>query len=348
MHKLFQQNLLTWYEENKRKLPWRNTRNAYYIWLSEIIMQQTRIEQGTKYYLKFVDNYPEINDLAKASEQEVLNLWQGLGYYSRARNLHKTAKTICRDYNGEFPKTYNEIAKLPGIGPYTAAAISSFAFQIPKAVVDGNVYRFLSRYFGVRTPIDSNEGKKEFQNLADLLLPKDKNDDHNQAIMEFGATICTYKKTKCDICPFSNTCIANKDGLIDILPVKSKKTKVTVRQIKYHLIQTEEKILFRQKTEKDIWQNMYELPKSIDNNYELSSELKLFLSKPSVNKESYILKDHLLSHQRLKISIDKSKLENPCSPPTKHLWIEKSEIKNYPLPKPIAQFLNDQGIEVQD
>jgi len=195
-----------WYRQNNRALPWRSTKDPYSIWLSEIILQQTRVEQGTAYYLKFVTKYPTVRDLAAAEEQEVLNLWQGLGYYSRARNLHATAKFITNELNGEFPPNFNGLKQLKGVGDYTAAAIASFAYKEPVAVVDGNVYRVLSRVFDLETPIDSTLGKRQFSELAQALISKTDPDTHNQAVMEFGALQCTPSNPSCEACPLIGMC----------------------------------------------------------------------------------------------------------------------------------------------
>ena len=206
----FSQQILEWYGKNKRSLPWRNSKNPYKIWLSEIILQQTKVAQGLPFYNKFILAFPTINDLANATENEVLNLWQGLGYYSRARNMHFTAKEIAERYNGIFPNDYKTILKLKGIGTYTAAAISSFAFNLPFAVVDGNVIRLLSRYFGIPTAFDSSKGKKEFQLLAQKLLIKKTAAEYNQGIMEFGALQCVPKSPNCSVCPLQNSCFAGQ------------------------------------------------------------------------------------------------------------------------------------------
>ncbi|NJN78344.1 MAG: A/G-specific adenine glycosylase, partial [Saprospiraceae bacterium] len=221
----FTPNLLFWFSKNYRPMPWKGERNPYYIWLSEIILQQTRVEQGLPYFLKFKENYPTIKDLAAATEDEVMLLWQGLGYYSRARNLHFTAKYITYELDGIFPNTYSEIIRLKGVGSYTAAAIASFAYNLPHAVVDGNVYRVLSRYFGIHTPIDSTEGKKQFEKLANDLIDKERAADYNQAIMDFGATHCTPRNPSCSACILSSNCIGFNTQKNDILPVKTKKIK---------------------------------------------------------------------------------------------------------------------------
>ena len=229
----FSQKIIFWYEHNKRDLPWRNTRDPYLIWLSEIILQQTRVDQGMSYYLKFVGEFPTVKQLAKADNEKVMKLWQGLGYYSRARNLHTTAKIILLEHKGVFPKEFETILALKGVGEYTAAAIASFAYNKPYAVVDGNVYRVLSRVFDISTPIDSTQGKKEFNHLAGELLDKNKPAIYNQAIMEFGAMQCKPINPYCAVCPLNTMCLAYSKKLVAELPVKSKKTKVRDRYFNY-------------------------------------------------------------------------------------------------------------------
>src|SRR5690606_28672368 len=218
----FSQKLISWYLQNKRDLPWRNTKNPYKIWLSEVILQQTRVAQGLPYYENFVKHFPTVFDLAKANEEQVLKIWQGLGYYSRARNLHHTAQYVSENLNGEFPKTYNKLIKLKGIGSYPAAAISSFSNDENVAVLDGNVYRVLSRYFGIETDISSSQGKKEFQEMADEVLDKKRPALFNQAIMEFGALQCVPKNPNCEVCVFNDSCVALQKNKVAQLPVKLK------------------------------------------------------------------------------------------------------------------------------
>ena len=249
-----------WYRQNKRDLPWRTTRDPYFIWLSEIILQQTRVDQGMNYYLKFTRNYPTIRHLAEASEQEVLNDWQGLGYYSRARNLHQTAKYIHKELNSSFPESYEKIIKLKGIGPYTAAAIASFAFDEGVAAVDGNVYRVLSRIFDIDLPIDSTQGKKAFQELANSLIPTKNPGDFNQGMMEFGAMQCTPVNPKCEHCPFSERCLAKMHNTIAARPVKAKKTAVRNRYFYYFIFRETDRICIQKRTQKDIWQHLFEFP----------------------------------------------------------------------------------------
>lgn len=256
----FSEKLIEWYDIHKRDLPWRNTKDPYKIWLSEVILQQTRVVQGKPYYQKFINNYPRIQDMAYASEEEILRLWQGLGYYSRARNMHFTAKYITHDLNGLFPNNYEEIKKLKGVGAYTAAAISSFAFEEKQAVVDGNVFRVLSRIYGVFDDTLSAIGKKKFNQLAYDLLPEKHIDIHNQAIMEFGALQCLPKKPNCNDCVFNINCYAYKYQKQTSLPVKLKKNKIIKRDLLYFVFLYQKKSLVKVRSEKDIWQGLYDFP----------------------------------------------------------------------------------------
>lgn len=252
--------LINWYEINKRELPWRDINDPYKIWISEIILQQTRVNQGISYYFRFIERFPTIKELAKSAEDEVLKYWQGLGYYSRARNLHKAAKQIISNFGGKFPTQHSDILSLAGIGEYTAAAISSFAYNDFYAVVDGNVFRFLSRFFGIETPIDTTTGKKEFSNLAAEILSTINPGIHNQAIMEFGALQCVPNSPDCTICPLCNSCSAFQTNSITTLPVKSKKTKTKNRYFNYLFINYKNDTFIQKRTAKDIWQNLYEFP----------------------------------------------------------------------------------------
>ena len=254
----FAATIIAWYTRNKRDLPWRNTRDPYKIWLSEVILQQTRVQQGLSYYHKFIEKYPAINDLASAGEEEVLRLWQGLGYYSRARNLLKTASEI--NSRQAFPASYEEILSLKGIGPYTAAAISSFAYNLPHPVIDGNVYRVLSRYFGVELAIDSSAGKKYFSELAHELLPADNAAEYNQAIMEFGALQCVPVNPDCGNCTLKDSCSALSRNLVQLLPVKEKKTVVQKKWFYYIVIRYKNNYYIRKRTEDSIWKNLYDFP----------------------------------------------------------------------------------------
>ena len=254
----FGEILIKWYQDNKRDLPWRRTKNPYLIWISEIILQQTRVAQGYDYYQRFVKRFPDVFSLAAADEDEVMKYWQGLGYYSRARNLHAAARSMAGA--GGFPKTYKEVLALKGVGEYTAAAICSFAYGMPYAVVDGNVYRVLSRWLGIETPIDSAEGKRIFAEVAAELLDKAQPGIYNQAIMDFGALQCTPASPNCMFCPFVDTCVARQKGVVDTLPVKQHKAKVANRYFNYIYVRMGAHTLINKRTGNDIWKNLYELP----------------------------------------------------------------------------------------
>jgi len=255
---MFDKTIIRWYIDNKRELPWRNTKDPYCIWISEIILQQTRISQGHDYYLRFIEKFPDVTSLATASEDEVMKLWQGLGYYSRARNLHEAACQIVS--LGHFPNSYEEVKKLKGIGDYTAAAICSFSYEQPYAVVDGNVYRVLSRYLGIETPIDTAQGKKEFSTIAQDLLDKNQPGLYNQAIMDFGALQCTPQMPNCTNCPLSDSCLAFHQNRVDVLPIKNHKTKTSNRYFNYIYVRAGKHTYINKRIDNDIWKNLYELP----------------------------------------------------------------------------------------
>jgi A/G-specific adenine glycosylase len=252
--------LIQWYEKHKRELPWRDTKDAYKIWISEIILQQTRVNQGLDYYYRFIERFPEVQSLAAATEDEVLKYWQGLGYYSRARNLHKAAQQVVSRFGGKFPDQYADVLSLSGVGDYTAAAICSFAYNLPFAVVDGNVFRVLSRLFGIDTPIDSGQGKKDFKLLAEELLDKKHPGQNNQAIMEFGALQCTPVSPACESCPLSTHCIALASGNVSTLPVKTQKVKTRARYFNYLFIKHKNNTYLQKRTGNDVWKNLYEFP----------------------------------------------------------------------------------------
>ncbi|MCC8359273.1 A/G-specific adenine glycosylase [Salinimicrobium sediminilitoris] len=257
----FDKKLIYWYLENKRDLPWRATKDPYQIWLSEIILQQTRVEQGKPYYFKFLEAFPTVFSLANASEEEVLKLWQGLGYYSRARNLHFTAQYIAFDLGGRFPASYKELVKLKGVGDYTAAAIASICYDEPQAAVDGNVYRVLARIFGIDTPTNSSQGIKQFRNLAQDLISREDPANFNQALIEFGSEQCKPRNPLCNSCPFSTRCVAFNQNRINELPVKLKKLKVKKRHFNYLVYVSEEgKTIMQQRRGKGIWEGLYEFP----------------------------------------------------------------------------------------
>ena len=334
----FSDILITWYSKNKRELPWRNTLSPYKIWLSEIILQQTRVAQGLSYYNKFVENYPTVRDLANDSEDNVLKLWQGLGYYSRARNLHATAKFVASELDGVFPDTYDEIIKLKGVGVYTAAAISSFCFEEKRAVVDGNVYRVLSRYFGIQTPIDSTIGKKEFQSLAQECLSINRPGEHNQAIMEFGALQCT-PSPKCEDCPLNNSCEAFANSNVKDLPVKEKKIKVRNRYFNFLVIGDQHSLYVQKRESKDIWQNLYQFP-LFESEKEVSSPSELgdvLIVESTFKKVSEQFK-HVLSHQRIYAKFwEFSVKELPSQKGFKK--IKKHDIQDFAIPRLIEKYL---------
>ncbi len=341
----FTKTLKHWYSDYKRELPWRETQNPYYIWLSEIIMQQTQIKQGLPYYEDFVANFPTIFDLARAKESDVLKLWQGLGYYSRARNLHHSANNIVNELNGEFPKTYKELLQLKGVGDYTASAIASICYNEPVAVVDGNVYRVLSRYFGIDTPINSSQGIKTFKALAQTLLPKNNIGDYNQAIMEFGATQCKPKLPNCEACPLKKKCVAFQLNRITAFPVKINKTKISKKYFNFLVFISEDKeTILEQRIKKGIWQNLYQFP-LIETNESLTEEsfkqnqdLKSFLNGTEFSFSLYNEKEivHKLSHQHL---YTKFWILTVKKLPQKGMDILK--IKSYPVPILISRFIDE-------
>lgn len=352
----FTAKVLQWYQPTARPLPWKAIKNPYYIWLSEIILQQTRVEQGLPYYNNFVEKYPTVVDLANAPEDEVLKLWQGLGYYSRARNLHASAKLIANKHQGVFPKTYAEILQLKGVGAYTAAAIASFAYGLPHAVVDGNVYRVLARYFGIDTPIDSTVGKKEFAKLAQQLLPEDQAAKYNQAIMDFGATQCTPKKPLCTTCPMQSGCEAYQNDTIAELPYKSKKLKHKQRYFYYLVIHTPAGIYLRQRGEGDVWQHLYDFPlietaELLPKEY-LINELKktkawqkwFGAEQLSVQKVSKLYKQ-TLSHQKISTFFIEVFYKGDLKPifakeKEKYVLSEPKKLQTFAVPKMIADYLS--------
>ena len=340
----FSDILSQWYAINKRDLPWRSTVNPYYIWLSEIILQQTRVEQGLPYYLKFIDTFPVVADLANADEDLVLKLWQGLGYYSRARNLQFSAKLILSEFGGNFPDNHAEILKLKGVGPYTAAAISSFSFGLPFAVLDGNVIRVLSRVFGIQTPFDTTAGKKQFQKLAQELLDKKSPAEYNQAIMEFGALQCVPKSPKCNDCPIVNDCIAFNTNTVSLLPVKSKKLKVKNRYLHFLVVNKNNEVLIG-KRNSGIWQGLYEFPflefdENLNEKSVLKSTLWINFFKDSVKQISSISEEyiHKLSHQKIHAKFWVIDVNSFRSSDFK--IVKCNELQKYPVSSLIEKYLN--------
>jgi A/G-specific adenine glycosylase len=341
----FTTTLTHWYSIYKRSLPWRNTKNPYYIWLSEIILQQTQIKQGLPYYEAFVCDFPTVFDLANAREEQVLKLWQGLGYYSRARHLHQSAQYIVDELQGKFPKTHSDLLKLKGVGDYTASAIASICFDKKTAVVDGNVYRVLSRYYGINTPINSTQGIKEFKTLAQSLLPNSNFGNYNQAIMEFGALQCKPKNPNCNDCPLQSSCFALKKKHVEMLPVKIKKNKISIKHFNFLVfISNDKKTILHQRTTKGIWQNLYQFPlietskPLTQKQFKVNSEIKTLLNGAKFELSLYNDKDiiHKLSHQHLHtkfwiIIVDKL--------PEKGLDV--SNIKTLPIPTLIENFVEE-------
>ncbi|NNE03889.1 MAG: A/G-specific adenine glycosylase [Eudoraea sp.] len=303
----FSKKILEWYDRNKRQLPWRNTKDPYPVWLSEIIMQQTRVAQGLPYFSAFISKYPSIFELAEAQESEILKEWQGLGYYSRARNMHETAQNIVRNHSGNFPGTYEGLLGLKGVGDYTASAIASICFDEARAVLDGNVYRVLSRYFDVGIPVNSTKGSKYFKKLADELIDIDNPGDYNQGIMELGAKVCVPANPKCEVCPISDGCLALARNTIGLRPVKKAKKKVRIRYFNYLLIKDKSiNTRMLQRGANDIWQHLYEFP-LIETKAPVDKASLILASKEKIGLKDYEIKGqlyptdivHKLSHQHL-------------------------------------------------
>ena len=340
---VFDKELINWYLQNDRSLPWRETKDPYVVWLSEIMLQQTRVSQGLPYFLKFTEAFPTVFDLANADESFVLKLWQGLGYYSRARNLHYTAKYIANELQGVFPDSHKELVKLKGIGDYTASAIASICFDEPVAVVDGNVYRVLSRFFGVETPINTTKGVKEFKELAQNVLNIETPGNYNQAIMDFGALHCKPQNPLCDTCMLSEACVAFQKNMVKDLPIKEKKIKVKNRFFNYMVVvTTNNTTVLEERKEKGIWQGLYQFPliettKNVNIHELISTQEfnKLFTKEVTVklfNKEEIV---HKLSHQHLYTQfwiVNTNEMSSAI--------MEWEEVIEKPVPVLIEKFLN--------
>lgn len=343
----FSNKILKWYYHEKRQLPWRGISDPYLIWISEIILQQTRIDQGINYYLRFVENFPTVHSLATANQDEVLKLWQGLGYYSRARNLHFGAKQILKDFNGKFPTSSDDLKKIKGIGDYSAAAIASIAFNEPIAAIDGNVYRVLSRIFGISEPIDTTKGKKIFAELANQLIDQNNPGDFNQAVMEFGALHCKPKQALCHQCGFARSCIAYSLNTIEHFPVKSKKTKQRNRYFYYLHIEQANNLFFKKRVEKDIWHNLYDFPliettekKSIEVIFE-SDEWKTLFNNSDIqikNISNEVI--HILSHQKIHVQFIHLSLISEKNLSSNFQKIDKRNIFELAVPRLIENYLN--------
>jgi len=345
----FTRNLLLWNKKiNKREMPWKGEKDPYKIWLSEIILQQTRVEQGWEYYNRFLKAYPTVRKLAKAPEEKVFKLWEGLGYYSRCKNLIATARFIAKEKNGKFPDTHEEILALKGVGPYTAAAIASFAFDLPHAVLDGNVFRVLSRYFGIKNDINSNTGKKIFTSLAAELLYRKQPGIYNQAIMDFGAVVCKPQKPLCTICPLKKECIALAKNIVEELPVKAKQPDRKKRWFYYLLVEHKGKVYVHKRGNNDIWENLYEFillesgkPNTIEKIKAAPSFKKLVQHKVEVKAVSKLYLQHL-SHQTIQgcfihISTKKAPVLEGFEA------VSFSRLRQLPFPRFIAGYLTESG-----
>lgn len=329
----FSATLLDWFTEQGRDLPWRHTRDPYAIWLSEIILQQTRIVQGTDYWHRFMQAWPTVEQLAQATEDEVLRMWQGLGYYSRARNLHAAANQIAS--LGHFPNTYKDILSLKGVGPYTAAAIASFAFDLPHAVVDGNVYRVLSRHFGIDTPIDTTQGQHLFQALAQELMPPAQASAYNQAIMDFGALQCTPNTPNCASCPLLTTCQATHDGTVHTLPIKQGKIKIRHRRLIYIIANHDDYIAIHRRSAGDIWQGLWE-PFLLEIPMDASPQL------PDWAKEAVLLHQdmkHVLTHQVLHADCYTLSCSQKPALPSDYIWVKCEDLNQYGIPRLVERLM---------
>lgn len=343
------EQLIVWYGANKRDLPWRTTIDPFLIWISEIILQQTRVVQGLDYFNRFVARFPNVQSLADAQEDEVMKYWQGLGYYSRARNLHAAARDIMSRFKGHFPEKYGDVLSLPGIGAYTAAAICSFAYKQPYAVLDGNVFRVLARVFGIDMPIDNGKGRKYFAELAQELLDKEHPDLYNQAIMDFGAVQCLPKSPDCKACPLLDKCRAFEGGQVDKLPVKEGKTVVKNRYFNYLHIHCREKVLFGQRTAKDIWQRLYEFPLIETDrpvSYEELEQTEAFKQLFEGIDEIRVLRmveapKHVLSHRIIYARFYEIETDTFTSGMSSYLKVRESDVENYAISRLIEQYLGN-------
>ncbi len=331
----FQKNILKYFYQNARDLPWRNIKDPYKIWLSEIILQQTQVVQGLPYYLSFIKKYPDVKQLASAKEDDILHLWQGLGYYSRARNLHFAAKQIIEKFQGKFPNSYGDIKSLKGIGDYTAAAIASIAFQKPFAVLDGNVFRVVGRFFGVEVPIDTTDGKKLFKTITQDLLDKENPGDYNQAIMEFGATYCKPINPDCLNCCLNKYCIAFQKNKVAVIPIKSKQLKKRQRYFDYIIFRLNNKVLIK-KRKSDIWKGLYEfyLIESDKQNLSKKTLLQYMREKQFSIKNIILLGEHkhILTHQYLFIQFWIVELKTDSNMPKEFIAVDVNKLEKYPFP----------------
>lgn len=338
----FRRALLQWHRQhNNRILPWKGESDPYKIWLSEIILQQTRAAQGLDYYLKFIEAYPDVCALAAAPDEAIFRLWQGLGYYNRCRNMLASARWICTKRGGRFPDTYEEILSLKGVGPYTAAAIASFGFGLPYAVVDGNVYRVLSRFFGIETAIDSTAGKKEFSDLAQQLLEPDAAAEYNQSIMDLGATICTPAQPNCQHCPFTERCVARRQQLTSVLPVKERKGSVLSRYFHYLVLYSADQVWIRKRTGKGIWQDLHEF-------YLIETEAPAAIGLLKDTRMAKVANpewEHLgsvkqrLTHQLIYSEFYRAAVADKSLLPEDGFWVRRESLDAFAFPKTILSFM---------
>lgn len=344
----FSHNILIWYSSHRRDLPWRNTTDPYRIWISEIILQQTRVSQGYDYFLRFIERFPTVQALADAPEDEVMRLWQGLGYYSRARNLHAAAKSICSKQSEKvkFPQSFEAVRALKGVGDYTAAAICSFAYNMPYAVVDGNVYRVLARHFGIHEPIDTTQGKKLFAALAQDQLDRSCPADYNQAIMDFGALVCTPQSPQCATCPLAESCEALRNRQVDVLPVKQNKLTPKTRFFHYLWVEAGGTTFIHKRTQRDIWQNLYELP-LVESDHQLLPTELLQAIQPllAVGEEPRLTPirqgvKHVLTHRIILTDFYQLTLPSGTRSLPTYQQIKVEQLTNYAFPRLITSFLD--------
>lgn len=344
------EQLLKWYKKHKRDLPWRQSGDPYRIWLSEVILQQTRVNQGIDYYRKFIDQYPTIFDLAIASSDEVMNLWQGLGYYSRARNMHAAAKEIVAKYDGIFPDQYEQLIKLKGVGRYTAAAILSIAFDNPIPVVDGNVYRILSRFFGEEQPIDSSMGKKTFEKLAHEIFNEEEPGLHNQALMDLGAMVCKPKKPLCEDCPLKTNCIAYQNNTQNSYPVKTKKLKKTIRYFVFFILKFKGSVYIEKRIKNDIWRELYQFPvlemKEKPEDKDILKALNELLPGIKNSEIVYLSSEikHILTHQIIYSRFLHVNLKENMDSMQDWKKIEIDELDEFAFPRIISRYIDSQSI----
>ncbi len=340
---MFAKKIISWYLGHKRDLPWRNTQNPYYIWLSEIILQQTRVQQGLPYYEKFVENFKTVEELAAANEDEVLRLWQGLGYYSRGRNLHKTAQKIAGEYAGKFPDNFKDLQKLKGVGKYTAAAIASFGFNESVPAIDGNALRVITRFFEIFDPIDSPSVQKNIFEISTDLMKNVDAGNYNQAVMELGAMVCTPKNPSCDVCPVNIECKAFENKSMGQIPMRAKKAKVSLKFFQYFVFEYNGRYWLKKRAENEIWANMYDFYLVESENLDYQENLEKCIEEFKTEVElvtTYPVVNHILTHQKQQIAFVKIKCKS-APPLTEGNWYSWDEIERLAKPKIIVDFMKN-------